>query len=162
MKRLSNKPGLQDVALTLRALPLLVRASYVLRRAPPSRALQWLGVAQDSPAPRARACDAGELALARRIGRAVQRAARALPWKCDCMPQAMVTCRLLQQARIGHVATIGGRLAGEGDTVAPGTFYAHAWVSVGGEVVVGQATSALHTPLAYFVPESGYAARSPS
>ena len=162
MKRLSNKPGLKDVALSLRALPLLVRTSYVLRRAPPSRAMQWLGVAQDSPAPVSRACDAGELALARRIGRAVQRAARALPWKCDCMPQAMVTCRLLQQVRIDHVATIGGRMAGEGESIPPSTFYAHAWVSVGGEVVIGQATSAMHTPLAYFVPEGGSAAKSPS
>lgn len=142
--------GINDVAVSLRALPLLVHANRVFRREPASQALQWLGEATEDLDLKSATCSTGDLALALRIGRAVQRAARVVPWQCDCMPQAMATCRILQHEGIDHVATIGGRMADENGREPSCTFYAHAWVSVGGEVIIGQATSELHTPLAHF------------
>jgi hypothetical protein len=66
---------------------------------------------------------------ARRVGRAVDKVARALPWKPVCLPQAIATRWLLRRRRIpceSHLGVVG---------TAP--LAAHAWVTVAGAIVQG-------------------------
>jgi hypothetical protein len=65
----------------------------------------------------------------RRVGRAVERVSRVLPWRPLCLPQAIATRAMLRRRRVactGHLGVI------ESD---PRT--AHAWVTVAGTVVQG-------------------------
>ena len=66
---------------------------------------------------------------AARVGRAVERVARVLPWRPPCLPQAIATRRMLRRRHIssrGHLGVVG---------TAP--LSTHAWVTVHGAVVQG-------------------------
>ena len=76
------------------------------------------------------AFDEAALARARKIGAAVQRAARHTPWPSECYPQALTARLLLGLARVPHVVSFGVRRdAGE--------LVAHAWVHAGDVPVTG-------------------------
>lgn len=66
---------------------------------------------------------------AQRVGRVVGQVARVLPWRPTCLRQALAVRWMLRRRGIAsqcHLGVVG---------VAP--FAAHAWVTVGGAVVVG-------------------------
>jgi len=71
--------------------------------------------------------------LLRRIGWAVDVAARHVPWRADCFPQAL-TGRMLLQRR-GHASTIHIGVVNEAGRGLSG----HAWLTCGDVVVTGGA-----------------------
>jgi hypothetical protein len=82
-----------------------------------------------------------DLAHARAVGRAVQRAARTLPGS-GCLPRAVAAERLLRRAGVPADVVIGvERLSG------PNPLRAHAWVRVGEFVVTGEDEAACFAEL---------------
>ena len=142
------KIGFGDIALALKVYPLLARASRAIATQPFTRYSRWLG--EIEPASGRAVCQASEAEIkrARAIGKAVDRAARLSFWDSECMPRAMATCQLLREEGIDYVATIGARLTSEDKN----PMLAHAWVSVGGVVVSGEANHDQHAPLVHFRP----------
>jgi hypothetical protein len=69
--------------------------------------------------------------LLQNIGRAVATVARHVPWRADCLPQAIAARALLQRRGIASVVHIG--VARGGDDQLGG----HAWLTVGDVVVAG-------------------------
>lgn len=91
--------------------------------------------------------DGDQLREAVHIGRAVELASRRLPWHPMCLAQAVATRRLLDRAAIPSTVTLGAR--------TDAGFDAHAWVTVGSQVVVGGGAGTF-TPLARFAsPPAG-------
>jgi hypothetical protein len=126
--------------MVLEATIALASASFRLRTRPFSRVARSLGQAQpiDFSTPD---CTVPREAL--RISEAVSMAARNLPWVPKCLPQAMATKRLLDRRRIESALCVG---------VRPGLaeFEAHAWVCVGGLIVIGDDESRGYRILAVF------------
>ena len=82
---------------------------------------------------------------ARRLARAVIRAARRLPGESRCLPQAMALAWMLGRRGFACTVVLGvlpGRRRGEIDDL-------HAWVICGGEIVIGQSGDD-HRPLIAF------------
>lgn len=84
----------------------------------------------------------------------VSSVARALPWHPTCLRQALAAQRVL--AHRGITSTLHLGVTG---TTGAG---AHAWVSVGEEVVVGDEQRAGHVPLAAFTRAPGGAGAGPT
>ena len=78
----------------------------------------------------------------RRLARAIERAAARLPGESKCLPRAMALQWLLRRRRLGGVLHLGVRSAAERGTLDD----LHAWVTRGGEVLVG-ASEATHRPV---------------
>ena len=68
-----------------------------------------------------------------RVRMAIGRAARRVPWRSDCLVQALAAQSWLRSRRIPTELSIGVHRA----TSAKSGFEAHAWLSCGGDVVVG-------------------------
>ena len=66
---------------------------------------------------------------ARRIGRAVERVSRVLPWRPVCLPQAIATRAMLRRRGVPCDSHLG--------VMKTDPVTAHAWVTVGGTVVQG-------------------------
>ena len=71
------------------------------------------------------------LALVERIAFVVPRVASRVPWKSDCLVQALAAQRWLRAARVKSTLSIGVRQLHEAG------FEAHAWLSVGNMLVTG-------------------------
>ena len=71
------------------------------------------------------------LALVERIAFVVPRVAARVPWKSDCLVQALAAQRWLRSARIKSTLSIGVRQQPDAG------FEAHAWLSVGTTLVTG-------------------------
>jgi hypothetical protein len=104
----------------------LAAASLAVRVLGSSRTTRLLGLpaTADQAAPGAAPGPA-----VRRVGRAVERVSRLLPWRPVCLPQAIATRAMLRRRGIvcdSHLGMI------QSDPVT-----AHAWVTVGGTVVQG-------------------------
>ncbi len=122
--------------LTLRRAPLAIEATLALvvadlavRVLPAPRTTKLLG----SPGPPVVPAADSRNAEGRRVGRAVERVARALPWHPVCLPQAIATRWLLRRRGIPCVSHLG--------VVDTRPFSAHAWVTVDGSTVVGGGVS---------------------
>jgi hypothetical protein len=127
----------------LRAVGELSLASVRLRATDQRRLVELLGDAQ-GPGTGADPEVPAELGLAaRQIGRVVERVARVLPWHPTCLRQALAGNRMLKRAGIPHVIHLGVSDAA--------TLGAHAWVTVGGRIVIGAGGVKGHTPVARFV-----------
>ena len=111
--------------LALEAAALLTAASVAKAVLPDARLTRLLGSAGPS-APRSPEPPGPE---ALRVGRAVARVARHLPWRPTCLPQALATRAMLRRREIGCVSHLG--------VVGTDPVRAHAWVSVNGAVVQG-------------------------
>ena len=72
-----------------------------------------------------------QLALVERIAFVVPRVASRVPWKSDCLVQALAAQRWLRAARIKSTLSIGVREQRAAE------FEAHAWLSVGNMLVTG-------------------------
>ncbi|ABC62809.1 lasso peptide biosynthesis B2 protein [Erythrobacter litoralis] len=73
--------------------------------------------------------------LARCVGRALRATASLVPWRADCLPQAIAACLLLRAYRIPYRMTIG--LEPGQRTHAATSMHAHAWVEAGRRVITG-------------------------
>jgi hypothetical protein len=100
--------------------------------------VRWFGhVPNDSP-PEAPLSGCGE------IGRAVERAARNLPWRAMCLPQAIAAKLMLSRRGYRSIVHFGvGR-------DPAGKLIAHVWVCCGDAIVVGRAGIPAVAPLARF------------
>ena len=118
----------------------LTRATVELRLYPRRRTVALLGMA------RARAgedsVDSERRTEAERIGAAVTRVARRLPWHPTCLRQALAAQRMLRRRQIPNRLHLG--------VASPSAPAAHAWVTVAGQPVVGQQGIERFAPLASF------------
>lgn len=111
--------------------PCLIRAVWELalaRRALGRQSARALLARAQDPLVRVRAPDA---ALPARVAWAIPRVAARLPWRTDCLVQAMAARRWLARAGIATELWIGSRT----DQI-PG-FEAHAWLCLDGAAITG-------------------------
>lgn len=116
----------RDRILLLEAVGALVLAGALLRTVAFSKLAKRLGrhmaVTPDT--------ETGEaVAVARRVRWAVETAARNLPWRPMCFPQAVAATMMLRRRRIASTLYLGVDPARQLD--------AHAWVRVGRVIVTG-------------------------
>lgn len=97
---------------------------------------RWLGRASER--------NAEDGVLLMRVRRAVTTAARNVPWNAVCLPQAMAAKAMLARRGCGSSLRLGAGFDGKGQLIA------HAWLVVGGTVVVGAAGMPGITPLTSF------------
>ena len=123
-------------SLFLEAAFFLALARLAILVIPFRRIVPWLERTPDSP-------DRNEVAIAA-VRRAVDVAARNVPWNAVCLPQAMASKAMLARRGQGSALHIGAAM-GDG-----GGLTAHAWLVAGGEIVIGEDESGNVTPLAKF------------
>jgi hypothetical protein len=108
------------------------------------------------------AADPALEAEARRIGRAVERAARHLPWRTLCLPQAIAAKAMLAHRGIPATVHFGMALR-EGSAEFPSwsghRMLAHAWLTAGRANVVGASGAGRFAVVARFSNETGGAAQ---
>lgn len=85
----------------------------------------------------------------RAVGRAVEAAARRLPWRPLCLPQALAASLMLRRRGVPSALHIGVAM-GEGRK-----FQAHAWLVAAGGVVCGGPAAVGMTPIAAIRPRGG-------
>lgn len=81
------------------------------------------------------------------VRRAVKRAARRLPWTIVCFPEGLAAHWMLRRRGAPSLVHYGLRQSETG-------LSAHVWVSLSGDVVVGEETTDRHTCVAVFPPAS--------
>jgi Transglutaminase-like superfamily len=87
---------------------------------------------------------AGDEALLSRVRQAVTTAARNVPWKAVCFPQALAAKAMLARRGQGSSLHLGAGFDGQGKLIA------HAWLVAGETIVVGAAGISSVSPLARF------------
>lgn len=110
----------------LRAVGNLAWARRKLASAAPSDLLQH----QTAPAP-APALAADQAELVKRVAIAIHRAASRVPWRSDCLVQALAAERWLAKKGVATVLCIGARKDEQSQ------FHAHAWLKAGDTIVTG-------------------------
>lgn len=120
------------LALGAEALVALAHARLILYRTSPADVLRRNAeaaarVARRSPA----ASDSGTAESCARIGFIIPRAALRLPWRADCLVQALAGQAML--LRRGTASTIAVGTARHPDS----SLEAHAWLLCGSEVILG-------------------------
>jgi hypothetical protein len=90
--------------------------------------------------------DGQRLEEARRIGRAIERAARYTPWESACLAQALTARRMLETRGIGGVFYLGVSTGDETEK----KMSAHAWTKYGDYFLTGGRGSEKFTPLSAF------------
>jgi transglutaminase superfamily protein len=128
------------VVLVVEAAAELTRASLELRLLSAARVVDLLGTLDGSD-PDGRVGSAG-VRKAEVVGHTVSRVASRLPWNASCLRQALATQRMLRRRRIASRLHLGVR--------NPKEAAAHAWVTVGGQPVVGGAGIHQYVPLGAF------------
>lgn len=83
-----------------------------------------------SPA-KARTLDRHQAVLVERVAFAIPRVAARLPWRADCLVQALAANRWLGRHGIATTLTLGV------PTDMPKKFEAHAWLTAGDRIVTG-------------------------
>lgn len=125
----------------LEAAVELTRASLELRLRPASRTFALLGEPRTDGVPD-ELVGIARFQEAERVGRAVARVARMLPWHPTCLRQALAVQRLLRRRKIACRLHLG--------VTHPSIGTAHAWVTVEGRPVVGRAGIESLVPLSAF------------
>ena len=125
---------------TLEAMAWLALARALIAFVRFSRWRNWLGVAgKASPQPEVAPREA------HRLARVVERGVSRLPGVSRCLPQALALAWMLRRRSwqpVVVIAVVPGHARGTLDDL-------HAWVELGGEIVIGE--SALpHKPIARF------------
>jgi hypothetical protein len=125
MSRSAARTLLRRWPLALEATVMLTAASIAKLVLSDPRLTRLLG--EPGPAePRAAGPPGPEAA---RVGRAVARVARHLPWRPTCFPQALAARAMLRRRGIECVSHLG--------VVDTAPVSAHAWTTVNGSVVQG-------------------------
>lgn len=124
------------------AMVLLLAARLLVAGVPFRHWRGWFGmVAEPGMADRPVLSEAAAL-RARRVGRAVDQAARHLPVATRCLPRAMAAAWMLQRRRISAEMVFGVV-----DSARRGTLHdLHAWVVCGDQIIVGDGEP-LHNPI---------------
>lgn len=130
------------------ALVVLTVADAAVRVIPFRRIGATLGERQAAGAAEVTAAER-ERSLA--VGRAVRSAARFLPQHPVCLAQAIAAQWMLRRRGIAGTVYLGAQLDTSASTSAA-AMKAHAWVRVGGDIVVGRAEHRRYTPVASFAP----------
>jgi Transglutaminase-like superfamily len=125
-----------DRLLVCEAILALALARLMVLTIPIRLMAPWLAGAPEA--------GTGDEALLLRVRQAVTTAARNVPWKAVCYPQALAAKAML--ARRGQCSTL--HLGAGFD--AQGKLIAHAWLVAGETIVVGTDGIAGVTPLARF------------
>lgn len=117
---------------TAEAMACLILARLLIARVPFGRWRRWLGtpVAPQTDDPRLH-LDAN--LAARRLARAVDRAARRLPGESRCLARAMALHWMMRRRTLGgvlHIGVLPGSERGSLDDL-------HAWITRLGEVLIG-------------------------
>ncbi|WAH57641.1 lasso peptide biosynthesis B2 protein [Pseudomonas silvicola] len=130
--------------LTAEAAVWLVLAAVALKVLP----FRWIAARCGATGGPAQAVDPGiqAMPLLPQVGRAVERAARRLPLRLACLPQALAAKAMLQRRGIVSTLHLGMALA-EGRQMK-----AHAWLTASGVGVIGMAFRPGYTELAGFTP----------
>ncbi|WP_448192473.1 lasso peptide biosynthesis B2 protein [Azospirillum sp. sgz301742] len=132
--------------LVLEAVVWLAAASLALRLVPFRRLAPLLGpVRPSSPADDGPDPDEAQERQARRVGAAVARATRFLPWEALCLPQAMAAKAMLARRGLRTTLHLGAMPDQE-----KGGLSAHAWLMLGPLTVTGGATRPGYAELARF------------
>lgn len=134
----------------LEALAWLALASLSIRLVPFSRLAPLFGSprAADEGGAEPSAThgpDPSQRAAARRIGRAVERAARLAPWSARCLPQAMAAKAMLACRGMHACLHLGAATIKD-----PPGLAAHAWLTLGPMTVVGGAGRGNYAELVRF------------
>jgi hypothetical protein len=134
-------------ALVVEAVTCLLLARLALIFVPFPKLARWLGdfVPPGDPRVLAARGPAPQAALAGEIGWAVTRAARHVPFKAVCLPQAMAAQAMLRRRGIASAMHFGA---------APGSdkpLDAHAWLDAAGVEVTGYPVDARFAEIACFV-----------
>jgi hypothetical protein len=132
--RTASRLTLRDWWLLVLASLYLARAAILLRTRSASDV-----IALASPHLKKRGTPKRKPASACRIGWAIGVAAKVVPWKANCLAQAIAASHLLHQSGCEPEIRIGARRDGH-------ELSAHAWVVCDGETVVG-ASAHEFTPL---------------
>lgn len=130
MARLRNflaLPAAERMA-TLEAAAALTMASAMLSVLPFHRVANWLGGTDEAAAHIPANPD-----VLKNVGTAVIRAARHLPWRPLCLPQAMAARVMLRRRGIASTLHFGMNVASDSRQML-----AHAWLTVGETGVIGQ------------------------
>lgn len=153
MRRLRKFAALPpaDRRLTVEAAAWLTVALGLLALLPFRRIAGRFGEVTDRDAPMASPADVRRQTEARRIGQAVERAARHLPVNARCLPQAIAAKAMLHRRGIASTMHFGMQLSDGG---SDGRIKAHAWVTVGETGVIGVPASTGFTVLARFTHEA--------
>lgn len=130
-------PG--ERTLALEAAAWLALAAPLLALLPFRHIARWLGNLDGETG------SAADPALPRAVGRAVERAARHLPWHPLCLPRALAARAMLRRRGIPSTLHFGMRLEG-----ADRAMRAHAWVTTGTTGVVGVPAEGEYTVLARY------------
>jgi len=125
-----------DRLLVCEAMAMLALARLLVLTVPFRYMVAWL-----SRAPEMDSCDE---ALLLRVRTAVTVAARNVPWKAVCLPQAMAAKAMLARRGCGSSLHLGANFDGHSKLTA------HAWLVAGRTVVVGAAGIPGIAPLARF------------
>lgn len=135
--------------LAVEAVECLVAARLALVLVPFPRLADWLGTLVPPTDPRALrvASEASprDASIAREMGWAVTRAARHVPFRAVCLPQAMAAQFMLRRRGVMSVMRFG---AGRG---AEKSLEAHAWLDAAGVEVTGYPVAPHLTQIACFV-----------
>jgi hypothetical protein len=117
---------LPEAAALAEALALCTAASIILRAVRFSRVAPRLGRHMVESPPHRQGVSAGDI---RRLRWAVATAARILPWKPVCLPQAVTAQWMLRRRGIPSTLYLG--------TDPASGYHAHAWVRVGEVIMTG-------------------------
>lgn len=85
-------------------------------------------------------------AIGLKVRQAVKRAARRLPWTIVCFPEGLAAHWMLRRRGFASRLVYGLRSSTE-------KLSAHVWVTLGGEVIVGEETQDPHHCVAIFPPQ---------
>ena len=102
-----------------------------------SREAQALAAAEAGQVPR---LDARQMRLVERVAFAIPRVAARLPWRADCLVQALAAQRWLRRKGVATMLNLGV------PRDKPTDFEAHAWLTAGDRIVTGGDVSA-YVPL---------------
>jgi hypothetical protein len=134
---------LRRMLLLLEAASFLAAARVALLMMPFPRIAKYLGELR-APATESFVTN-GEQAIAREIGWAVDRAARAVPFRAVCLPRALAAWQML------HLRRVPSRLHfGASKTPGNAAMATHAWLDASGIEVTGYPEANQFVELGYF------------
>ena len=112
------------------ALAALTLSTLALKLIPFSRLARWLGTSGQETPPQ---MPNQHEALARDIGWAVRAVAGRMPWKAECLVQALAATLLARFRRLPSTLYLGVAYSNVGQ------LQAHAWLRCGSHIVTGNA-----------------------
>jgi hypothetical protein len=135
----------EKIALASEALLALAHARMILHRTRPDDVLARNRAAAGAAAP---ARDAAIAAGCTAVTRAIPPIAARVPWRADCLVQALAGQQMLRRRGIASEIVVG--IAKHPD----GTFESHAWLTRGGDIILGGDVSRFETLLEHPDPAS--------